>query len=251
MQNCNPSATPEEMSRLSKPQQDEEQVDLKLYQSIVGSLIYAAISTRPDISHAVNMISRYLANPGPAHLVAAKRILRYIKGTTNIGLTFDGNNTTVSIIGYADADWAGDYDERKSTTGYIVMIGNCMVSWASKKQSTVSLSSAEAEYMAISSSLQEIKWIRQLLNELYIVNQGEPSVLNIDNQAAITISQNDVDHSRTKHIDIRHHFIRDSIKNKEVQVKWISTHGQLADIFTKPLMKVRFNYLRNILFQYS
>ena len=122
MQNCNPSITPEETFRLSKFQEDEQQVDLKLYQSIVGALMYAAISTRHDIAHAVNMISRYLANPCLKHFLAAKRILRYIKGTTNIGLTFDGNNSNVSIIGYADADWAGDNDERKSTTGYIITI---------------------------------------------------------------------------------------------------------------------------------
>ena len=260
MQNCNPAFTPEEMFKLSKLEQNEEQIDLKLYQSIVGALMYAAISTRPDIAHAVNMISRYLGNPGEKHLVAAKRILRYIKGTTDIGLTFTSDininlkqnqsSSNISITGYADADWAGDYDERKSTTGYVIMIGNCVVSWVSKKQSTVSLSSAEAEYMAISSSIQEIKWIRQLLNELYIFNQSEPSLLNIDNQAAIAISENDVHHARTKHIDIRHHFIRDSIKNKEVQLKWINTQAQLADIFTKALMTVRFSYLRNIILQH-
>ena len=249
MENCNPSTTPEELLKLNKTQQHETQIDSKLYQSIVGGLMYASISTRPDISHAVNMISRYLGNPGEKHLSAAKRILRYIKGTTNIGLTFTASESTdqISITAYADADWAGDIDERKSTTGYVIMIGDCPVSWVSKKQSTISLSSAEAEYMAISSTTQEIKWIRQLLNELHICYQQEPTILNIDNQAAIAISENDVHHARTKHIDIRHHFVREAIKNKEIQLKWVSTHDQLADIFTKGLLKVRFHYLRQLI----
>lgn len=249
MEKCRPSATPEELFKLNKNQPDEPQTDLKMYQSIVGALMYASISTRPDISHAVNMISRYLGNPGEKHLTAAKRILRYLKGSINIGLTFNGNesNDQISITAYADADWAGDIDERKSTTGYVIMIGGCPVSWVSKKQSTISLSSAEAEYMAISSTVQEIKWIRQLLNELYICYQHEATILNVDNQAAIAISENDVHHARTKHIDIRHHFVRESIKNKEIQIKWVSTQDQLADIFTKGLHKVRFNYLRQLL----
>ena len=194
------------------------------------------------------MVSRYLGNPSEQHLLAAKRILRYIKGSTNVGLTFQGQNSNqISITAYADADWAGDLDDRKSTTGYVIMIGDCVVSWVSKKQSTISLSSAEAEYMAISSTVQEIKWIRQLLNELYICYQNEPTILNIDNQAAIAISENDVHHARTKHIDIRHHFVRESIKNKEIQLKWVNTQNQLADIFTKGLLRIRFNYLRQLL----
>lgn len=248
MQHCNPSTTPEETFKLSM-QQTGEQVDLKLYQSIVGALMYAAISTRPDICHAVNMISRYLCNPCETHLSAAKRVLRYIKGSTTVGLTFDGShNQNVSITAYADADWAGDLDDRKSTSGYVIKIGDCVVSWISKKQPTVSLSSAEAEYMAISAAVQEITWIRQLLNEIHF-NQPEASVLRIDNQAAIAISENDVHHARTKHIDIRHHFVRDYIKNKQVQLKWISTQDQLADIFTKGLSKIRFNHLRKLLVQ--
>jgi hypothetical protein len=253
MENCTVFETPEELSKLSSSmdEPDESTVDLRLYQSIVGALLYGALSTRPDISHAVNIVSRYLGNPNQTHLNAAKRILKYIRGTTKLGLTYDGKSISdkselISIQGYADADWAGDLDNRKSTTGYIILIGKCVVSWLSKKQSTVSLSSAEAEYMAISAATQEILWIRQLLNEITFI-QNQPTLLYIDNQAAIAISENDTHHSRTKHIDIRHHFIRDAIKDNTVKVKWINSQNQLADILTKGLGKLRFNYLKQFI----
>jgi hypothetical protein len=248
MENCKSAITPEEVTKLLSNQQDH-QIDIKTYQSLVGALMYAAISTRPDITHAVNMISRYLSNPGSTHLIAGKRILRYLKDTTKLGLLYKGldnnnNNINIEIKAYTDADWAGDLDERKSTTGYIIMINNCIVSWVSQKQKTVALSTAEAEYMAISAGVQEIKWIRQLLEELSF-KQQQPSILISDNQAAIAISENDVHHHRTKHIDIRHHFIRDSIKQKEIQVKWIQSEQQLADVLTKGLAKNKFIQLRN------
>jgi hypothetical protein len=207
-------------------------------------LLYAAITTRLDIAYAVNALSRHLLNPTDAHWQAGKRVLRYLQGTRNLGLSFKKSNSDAfQVEAYSDADWAGDQDDRKSTTGYVVLLNGSVVSWVSKKQATIALSSAEAEYMAISSTMQEITWIGQLLKELK-VNVSQPTKLFCDNQAAIAISQNDVHHARTKHIDIRHHYIRQAIHNKEVTLSWIRSEDQLADIFTKALPREVFQRLR-------
>jgi hypothetical protein len=214
------------------------------YLNLVGSLLYAAITTRIDIAYAVNVVSRFMNNPGEAHWIACKRILRYLNGTKDSGLIFRGNNSKeLTIEAYSDADWAGDTDDRKSTTGFVVMINGSVVSWLSKKQSTIALSTAEAEYMAISSTTQELMWIRQLLDEL-MMPLKYPIRLLSDNRAAISISTNDVNHSRTKHIDIRHHYIRDIIKKEYVEIGWIPTDKQLADMLTKPLNKKQFTMFK-------
>ena len=234
---------------------ERKQMQYIPYRSLVGGLMYAAISTRPDITQSVNMISRYMQNPGQAHWVAGKRILRYLNGTRKLGLLYDGtiqstldkviqNGYRLNISAYTDADWGGDLDERKSTTGYIIKVNNCVVSWVSKKQSTVALSTAEAEYMAISAAVQEIKWVTQLLDELNY-QQAEIPVLYSDNKAAIAISENDVNHSRAKHIDIKHHFVREAIKMKKIRIEWVDTTKQLADINTKALNGVVFVRLRD------
>ena len=187
------------------------------YMSAVGSLLYAAIGTRPDIAHAVNVASKFMKNPGQAHWMAVKRILRYIKGTVNKPLVFTAKGGMVkdqlNVCVYSDADWAGDVDDRRSTSGHVVRIGDSTVIWSTKKQKTVSLSSAEAEYMALASATQEVKWVSQFLHELLDVS-GMSLCVNmsvyVDNQAAMLISKNDVYHDRTKHIDIRYHYIRDA-----------------------------------------
>jgi hypothetical protein len=158
---------------------------------------------------------------------------------------FKGNDSKeLYIEAYSDADWGGDHNDRKSTTGFIILINGSVVGWTSKKQATVALSTAEAEYMAISATVQEVKWISQLLMELEFPMKL-PIKLFSDNQAAISISTNDINHSRTKHIDIRHHYIRDAIKNKEVELSWVDTNNQVADILTKPLAISQFDTLRS------
>jgi hypothetical protein len=186
-----------------------------------------------------------MKNPGEKHWIACKRILRYLKSTAHLRLHYQNNlkDDEIRLNGYCDADWAGDVDDRKSTTGYAIKINDCLINWVSKKQSTVALSSAEAEYMAISATIQEMKWIRNLLIELNILTDLTP-ILFCDNQSAIAISQNDKFHNRTKYIDIRHHFIRDAIKNKEVLLEWIESKEQQADILTKSLTKETFTKLR-------
>ena len=149
------------------------------------------------------------------------------------------------VFAYSDADWAGDIDDRRSTTGFVVRLGDSSVIWNTKKQKTISLSSAEAEYMALSSVTQEIKWVTQFLRELLLpCMKMTPNVsVYVDNQAAILISKNDVYHDRTKHIDIRYHFVRDAIKDNLFKVEWVPTDEQLADGFTKALSTIMFTKL--------
>jgi hypothetical protein len=182
--------------------------------------------------------------------MAAKRILRYIKGTINKPLVFTAKGSVVKdqlyVHAYSDADWAGDVDDRRSTTGYVVRIGDSSVIWSTKKQKTVSLSSAEAEYMALAATTQEVKWVSQFLHELLHVS-GMSLCVNmsvyVDNQAAMLISKNDVYHDRTKHIDIRYHFIRDAIKSGLCKLVWVPTDQQLADGLTKALSVITFTNL--------
>jgi hypothetical protein len=234
--------------------------DVNTYRMMVGSLIYASISTRPDITHAVNIVSRYMSSPENINMIMLKRIFRYLTGTKKFGLLYsqqnngmvrsnvdtvkNDNDNMVRVAGYCDADWGGDTSDRKSTTGYCTMLNGNLVSWCSKKQSTVALSSTEAEYMAINDVAKEIMWIRMILKELYIVVET-PTIIYVDNQSAIRISENDSEHDRTKHIDIRHYFIRDLITNGEIKLQWIPTAEQLADMFTKPLGATTFTTLRD------
>ena len=148
------------------------------------------------------------------------------------------------MYGYCGSDYAGDIGDRKSTTGYCSYINNNIISWCTKKQATVALSSTEAEYMAIGEIAKEVMWLRMILEEMN-VKVKRPTIIYVDNQSAKKISENDTEHDRTKHIDVRHYFNRDLIANGEVKLEWISTHNQLADIFTKPLGVPAFTTLRN------
>ena len=225
-----------------------ESHDQSLYRNMVGSLMYASLTTRPDITHAVNVLSRSNSNPTEASMVKSKRVLRYLAGTPSMGLTYTHTNThtddNVVVNAYSDADWGGDPVDRKSTTGYVVFINDNVVSWNSKKQQTVALSSAESEYMAITETVKELLWLRGLLVEVG-VKVVTPSIIYVDNQAAIQISKNDTHHDRTKQIDIKHHFIRDCIKNGDIDLQWVETKLQRADILTKSLNTPTFTFLRS------
>ena len=216
--------------------------DLHWYASCVGSLMYAMLGTRPDIAFAVSTLSRYMAKPGPEHITAAKQVLRYLKGSINLELTFRGDLR--SLIGYTDADWAGDIDTRRSTSGYLFNIGSGSISWSSKRQPTVSLSSCEAEYQGQTQATKEAMWLRRLLNEL--VDQGEPNATIIyrDNQGALALAKNPTQHGRTKHIDIQHHFVREKQAAGKVDLRYVPTAEQLADGLTKALPGEAFRRFR-------
>ena len=215
--------------KLKRDDGSSKLMDPTLYQSMVGSLLYAAIATRPDISQAVGAVSRYCSNPSEAHLTVVKKILRYLKETINLGLKYEKLESSTLVV-YSDVDWAGDLDDRHSTSGNLFLFARGPVSWLSKKQSTVALSTAEAEYMLLCGATQEAVWLRQLLSDVKFC-QEEPTVIKEDNP----IARNPVSHSRTKHIDIKYHYVRDPILDGYVTLKYCSTEQMIADLLTKPL----------------
>ncbi|KAJ1703663.1 hypothetical protein LUZ63_003442 [Rhynchospora breviuscula] len=206
-------------------------MDITLYRGIIRSLLYLTAS-RPDIMYAVCLCARYQANPKVSHHKAVKRILRYVKGTQSLGLWY-GKQTELDLVGYTDADFAGDRMDRKSTSGTCQFLGGSLVSWYSRKQTSVVLSTAEAEYVAAGSCCKQLLWMMQTLRDYELKFQKVPILC--DNTSAILISKNPVLHSRTKHIEIRHHFIRDHVEKSDVELVHVDTKEQIADIFTKPL----------------
>ena len=183
----------------------------QLYQSAVGSLIYLMLCTRPDISFAVSSVSSYAANPTEVHWKAVKHILRYLSGTRNWVLVYQGMLTR--LLGYTDSDWAGDIATRRSTAGYLFNIGSAAISWSSKRQPTVALSSCEAEYMGQTQAAKEAVWLRKLLNQINPTEDAQATIIFGDNQGAIALTKNDQFHARTKHVDIQHHYIRETVAN--------------------------------------
>ena len=187
MDKAKPNKTPvSSSSRLRRRNGEEEGVDRSLYQSAVGSLLYLLTRTRPDISFAVSNVAKYCSDPSKEHWIAVKRILRYLKGSTHLGLLYTKQGPT-EVIGYSDADWGGDKDDHRSTSGYIFQIGGTAISWYSRKQSSVALSTAEAEYMALSSASQEAVWLRQLYTDL-LKDPVQPTIVYEDNQACISMA---------------------------------------------------------------
>ncbi|KAM3297166.1 hypothetical protein ACQJBY_039175 [Aegilops geniculata] len=233
MENCKSTSTPlatsESLSRHSGALLSID--DSFRYRSIVGALQYLTL-TRPDISFAVNKVCQFLSQPTQVHWEAVKRILRYIKGTLDTGLRIRKSRFTgVSI--FTDADWAGCVDDRRSTSGFAVFVGPNLISWSSKKQPTVSRSSTEAEYKALANGAAEAIWIDTVLTELGVTRQRTP-ILWCDNLGATYLTANPVFHARTKHIEIDFHFVRERVAVGKLEVRFISTDDQLADVFTKP-----------------
>jgi transposase InsO family protein len=216
-------------------------LDPREYRHIVGALQYCTL-TRPDIAYSVNQLCQFLHNPTSVHLTAAKRVLRYLKGTVDFGLHY--TKGSLQLNGFCDSDWAGSPDDRKSTTGYGIYLGPCLISWAAKKQAVVAKSSTEAEYRSMALTVAEMYWLRMLLKELHIVLHVMPC-LWVDNIGALSLASNPVYHARTKHIEVDYHFIREKILNKDLVAKYISTYDQPSDVFTKSMTTSRFLLLRN------
>jgi hypothetical protein len=236
---CSPMKTP--MATATKLDEDlsGKSVDVTAYRGMIGSLLYLTAS-RPDIMFATCLCARYQSCPKESHLQAVKRIFRYLKGSPNLGLWYP-KDSGFDLIGYSDSDFAGCKLDRKSTSGGCQLLGNRLVSWSSKKQHSVSISTAEAEYVAAGSCCAQILWMQHQLEDYGVSASRTP--IFCDNTSAIAITNNPVLHSRTKHIDIRYHFIRDHVMKEDVELYFIPTENQLADLFTKPLDEARFNYL--------
>jgi hypothetical protein len=278
MEQCTPVSTPMEPGlKLSHktygPKTDDDHFFMKdkPYRRLIGKLQYLSVVSRPDITYAVNILCRFLAEPGPAMWNAAIRVLKYLKGTSHYGLTYRRSlhlnvsssattkplhnqskswkavhSSTNIINSYADADWGGNEDNRKSTSGYVNYIGNTPVSWRSKLQSVVAQSTAEAEYIAINNVARDVIWLRRLLSELQLLYDG-PTTIYSDNQSAIAISKGDDIGERSKHIDIKYHYVKDLITNNDINIEYCPTKLQIADIMTKALGRPQFEYLRTLL----
>jgi hypothetical protein len=216
-------------------------VDATFYRSIIGSLRYL-VHTRPDIAFAVGYLSRFMETPASDHLVAVKHLLRYIAGTLNHGCVYlrgDGEELT----GFSDSDHAGDKDTRKSTSGVLFFLGSSPISWQSLKQKVVATSSCEAEYIAAATAACQGIWLARLFGKL-LNQKATPFILYIDNKSTISLCKNPVMHDRTKHIDLRYHFIRDRVEKGMVVVEFVGTTEQKADILTKSLGRVRHRELQ-------
>ena len=227
------TSTPADLSiRLEKDDGVSAEVDPILYQSMVRSLLYAACATCPDIAHAVGTVTKFSSKPTEAHQTAVKRIFKYLKGSASLALKYqkvEGDK----LIGYCDADWAGDRDDRHSTSGNRFLMVGGPISWLSKKQAIVALSTSEAEYVALCTATQEAAWLRRLLTDLKVTN-SEPTVVMEDNQGAIAIAKNPTAHARTKHVDIRYHYVREAVQEGVVELRYCPTAQMIADLLTDP-----------------
>jgi hypothetical protein len=207
------------------------------YAEAIGSLMYAMVCTRPDIAFAVGVLARNTTQPTTQHWMAVKRLLRYLRASTTATLVYNTNGNT-KLLGYCDADWAGDVSDRKSVSGYVFTLGGAAITWSSKKQATVATSSTEAEYIAMATAAKEAIHLRLLLTDLGFP-PNDPTTIKCDNQGAMKLAKNPVGHSRTKHIDVQHHFVREQYQAGTIKLDYIPTTDMTADVLTKPLHKYK------------
>ncbi|KAG8068948.1 hypothetical protein GUJ93_ZPchr0005g14512 [Zizania palustris] len=244
MTDCKPVSTPVDCQAKLSSSVGTPVTNPTDFRSLAGALQYLTF-TRPDISYAVQQICLHMHAPREPHLTALKRILRYVRGTLDLGLVIHRSPTT-DLVAYSDADWAGCPDTRRSTSGYAVFLGDNLISWSAKRQHTVSRSSAEAEYRAVANAVAETSWLRQLLQELHST-PSRSTIVYCDNISAVYLSTNPVQHQRTKHIEIDLHFVRDRVATGSVRVLHVPTTSQFADIFTKGLPTAVFSEFRSSL----
>jgi hypothetical protein len=222
------------------PQTPEEIAEMEgvPYINAVGALNYLAIATRPDISYTVGVLARFTNNPGMQHWKAVKHLFRYLKGTLDYKLTYSPSPSTELFTTFSDADHAGNPDNGRSTSGYLVKVGTGAISWRSRLQTLVALSTTEAEFIAAVSAGQEILFLRNLF-KAFGYKIDEPSTLLIDNSSAISVAKNPEHHGRMKHLDLRFYWLRDEVEKKKIQVKHVDTNNMAADILTKALGRVK------------
>jgi transposase InsO family protein len=242
MDDAKPKTMPISTSvHLSKDDGEPLDKELYPYSGLVGSLMYLSVCTRPDISQAVGALARYMANPTTAHWQAAKGVVRYLSTTKDFGIVYGGSKE-LCAVGYSDADYAGDADTRRSTTGYVFILNGGAISWTSRRQATVAASTTEAEYMAAAAAIKEALWIRQLLRSLNV--PADTICMLADNQSAIKLLKNPVFSMRSKHIDVAYHFAREHVALKHVEFEYIDTANMVADMLTKAVPEAKLNFCR-------
>jgi hypothetical protein len=238
---ANATSTPSSTSVKMTKEGDPLDLSVFPFREAVGGLLYLAVCTRPDIAQAVGAVARYMSAPTTQHWSAVKMILRYIKGTAALGLVYGSGEP--GLAGYCDADYAGDVDTRRSTTGYVFILNGGAISYSSQLQPTVAASTVEAEYMSAARAVKEALWLRKLLPEL---GMKTPTVkIWSDNQGALKLLKNPITSARSKHIDVQHHFARERVSRGEVEFNYVSTHGMVADILTKALPANKVKMCRN------
>jgi hypothetical protein len=254
MYDCKPALAPmnrDAVSQLVKSADDlvVSDANTREYQAIVGGVMFAMLCTRPDIAFAVTRLAQFASKPSPAHVVALKHLMRYLRGTVNKRITYIGTGSVdsqLALIGYCDADWGQRLDDRRSVTGYVFKLAGGAISWQSKKQKTVALSTVEAEYMATTQATKEAIWWRSYLAGLGH-DMTRPTVLLSDSQGSIALAKNPDHHARTKHIDVQHHFIRQHVAQRTIDLQFIGTTDMAADILTKSLERVAHEKGRQLL----
>lgn len=238
MADCKVRATPSEIKCNLIPEGD--QTDQRKYREMLGSLIYIMTCTRPDISWIVSRLSHYMSDPREKHMTALKHVYRYLQGTKDYELCYNKCNTKLELMGYSDADWTNDAEDRKSTTGYCFSLNpdGAIVSWKTKKQQTVALSTCEAEYVALAATVQEVLYLTQILKDLDHSFQ-QTATLFEDNQGTIRLAKNPVNRQRSKHVDIKYHFIRSNVLQGKIVLVYCPTENMAADVFTKSATRAK------------
>jgi hypothetical protein len=245
MADCNSTKVPMDPGLKLDADKQGERVDATEYRRVIGCLRYL-LHTRPDLSYAVGMTSRYMEKPTVKHMQAVKQILRYLKGTLGYGLVYAQERKDEVLTGYSDSDVGGDLVGRRSTAGMAFYLNESLITWNSHKEKTVALSSCETEFMAATEAAKQAIWLRRLLSEL-TRNQPKAVVMYVDNNSAIALMKNHVFHGKSKHIDIKYYFIRECVENGHVVVKRVSTLGQKADALTKSMPTVKLGIMIHLL----
>jgi hypothetical protein len=234
---CKSMNTPMETKLKLLVDTSSELVDATMYRQIIGSLMYLK-NTRPDICFVVNTLSQFLVEPRCVHIVAAKHVMRYLKGTLNFGLSYNGDHD-FKLSGYTDSYWVGSVSDRNITSGCCFGLGSAMISWQSRKQSSISLSTAEVKYIIACSAICEAIWIQKLLTCLFDPDMKATMIL-CDNKSCIKMTENLVFHDKSKHIEIRYHYIRDMVQRGVIKLHYVGMDEQVVDVLTKPLSHVNF-----------
>lgn len=248
MQQCRTRETPCD-TKLDYSEDAPKMSDVKKYREAVGSLIYLTTCTRPDLCFVVSKLSQHFADPTEEHWVTVKHVLRYLRGTADKQLCFRKSGESLGLLAYSDADWAADTSDRRSTTGYCVSMckDSSLVSWKTKKQPTIALSTCEAEYMALALTIQECIYLEQLLRgiDTYVYKK---TIVYEDNQGTIALVRNPVRRQRCKHVDIKYHFIRSTIREDKMSLVYCPTDDMVTDVMTKPASRLKLSKFAGVMF---